>query len=143
MGSIDFRAIIKGIWILESNFNIGEYGLNEDDYFDVDTSYGYEYNTEERELLFTMEVSCSSNRIKDFSLSVGTLAVSEIVEGTPPEDWSSFVGINMCSIVYPFIREHIAGLFAKTGRGTYYLPVMNFQKQYMIREAAKNTRKEQ
>ena len=76
----------------------------------------------------SVNVKQMENGIAQSEMSATMVGTFEKTGETPLNDMEEFGRINGASIIFPFLREHIANLAMKAGLGPIMLPPVNFQK---------------
>ena len=76
----------------------------------------------------SVDVKQMENGIAQSEMSATMVGTFEKTGETPLNDMEEFGRINGASIIFPFLREHIANLAMKAGLGPIMLPPVNFQK---------------
>ena len=76
----------------------------------------------------SVNVKQMENGIEQSEMSATMVGTFEKTGETPLNDMEGFGRINGASIIFPFLREHIANLAMKAGLGPIMLPPVNFQK---------------
>lgn len=76
----------------------------------------------------SVNVKQMENGIEQSKMSATMVGTFEKTGETPLNDMEEFGRINGASIIFPFLREHIANLAMKAGLGPIMLPPVNFQK---------------
>lgn len=76
----------------------------------------------------SVNVKQMENGIAQSEMSATMVGTFEKTGESPLNDMEEFGRINGASIIFPFLREHIANLAMKAGLGPIMLPPVNFQK---------------
>ena len=76
----------------------------------------------------SVNVKQMENGIAQSEMSATMVGIFEKTGESPLNDMEEFGRINGASIIFPFLREHIANLAMKAGLGPIMLPPVNFQK---------------
>ena len=76
----------------------------------------------------SVNVKQMENGTAQSDMSATMVGTFEKTGESPLNDMEEFGRINGASIIFPFIREHIANLAMKAGLGPIMLPPVNFQK---------------
>ena len=76
----------------------------------------------------SVNVKQMENGIAQSEMSATMVGIFEKTGESPLNDMEEFGRINGASIIFPFLREHIANLAMKAGLGPVMLPPVNFQK---------------
>lgn len=76
----------------------------------------------------SVNVKQMENGIAQSEMSATMVGTFEKTGESPLNDMEEFGRINGASIIFPFLREHIANLAMKAGLGPVMLPPVNFQK---------------
>ena len=76
----------------------------------------------------SVNVKQMENGIAQSEMSATMVGIFEKTGESPLNDMEEFCRINGASIIFPFLREHIANLAMKAGLGPVMLPPVNFQK---------------
>ena len=76
----------------------------------------------------SVNVKQMENGIEQSEMSATMVGTFEKTGETPLNDMEEFGRINGASIIFPFLREHIANLAMKAGLGPIMLPPVNSQK---------------
>ena len=76
----------------------------------------------------SVNVKQMDNGIAQSEMSATMVGIFEKTGESPLNDMEEFGRINGASIIFPFLREHIANLAMKAGLGPIMLPPVNFQK---------------
>ena len=76
----------------------------------------------------SVNVKQMENGIAQSEMSATMVGIFEKTGESPLNDMEEFCRINGASIIFPFLREHIANLAMKAGLGPIMLPPVNFQK---------------
>ena len=76
----------------------------------------------------SVNVKQMENGIAQSEMSATMVGIFEKTGESPLYDMEEFGRINGASIIFPFLREHIANLAMKAGLGPIMLPPVNFQK---------------
>ena len=76
----------------------------------------------------SVNIKQMENGIEQSEMSATMVGTFEKTGETPLNDMEEFGRINGASIIFPFLREHIANLAMKAGLGPIMLPPVNFQK---------------
>ena len=76
----------------------------------------------------SVNVKQMENGIAQSEVSATMVGTFEKTGESPLNDMEEFGRINGASIIFPFLREHIANLAMKAGLGPVMLPPVNFQK---------------
>ena len=118
---------VKSIILVESNlsrepnFNFDNLKLD----VEIGTGVGVKDNIVSVELRVNVKQMQNDTPLSELSATmVGTF---EKKGDSPIDNMEDFGRINGASIIYPFIREHIANLAMKAGLGPIMLPPVNFQ----------------
>ena len=119
---------VKSIILVESNlsrepnFNFDNLKLD----VAIGTGVGVKDNIVSVELRVNVKQMQNDTPLSELSATmVGTF---EKKGDSPIDNMEDFGRINGASIIYPFIREHIANLAMKAGLGPIMLPPVNFHK---------------
>ena len=119
---------VKSIILVESNlsrepnFNFDNLKLD----VAIGTGVGVKDNIVSVELRVNVKQMQNDTPLSELSATmVGTF---EKTGESPLNDMEEFGRINGASIIFPFLREHIANLAMKAGLGPIMLPPVNFQK---------------
>ena len=119
---------VKSIILVESNlsrepnFNFDNLKLD----VEIGTGVGVKDNIVSVELRVNVKQMQNDTPLSELSATmVGTF---EKKGDSPIDNMEDFGRINGASIIYPFIREHIANLAMKAGLGPIMLPPVNFQE---------------
>ena len=76
----------------------------------------------------SVNVKQMENGIAQSEMSATMVGIFEKTGESPLNDMEEFGRINGASIIFPFLREHIANQAMKAGLGPIMLPPVNFQK---------------
>ena len=76
----------------------------------------------------SVNVKQMENGIAQSEMSATMVGIFEKTGESPLNDMEEFGRINGASIIFPFLREHIANMAMKAGLGPIMLPPVNFQK---------------
>ena len=76
----------------------------------------------------SVNVKQMENGIAQSEMSATMVGIFEKTGESPLNDMEEFGRINGASIIFPFLREHIANLAMKAGLGPIMLTPVNFQK---------------
>lgn len=85
----------------------------------------------EKNLVFVTEVLDYSQKYKSEIEVVANIKMVGVFEkiGEPILDVNEFGNVNGAAIIFPYIREHLTNLSAKSGIGLIVLPPFNFTKR--------------
>lgn len=125
---------LKSIILVEShlsrmaNVNFGELKLD----VEIGTGIGVKDNVVNVKL--TVNVKQMENNKAQSEMSATMVGSFEKTGDSPLNDLDEFGRINGASIIFPFVREHIANLAMKAGLGPVMLPPVNFQKLNKIKQ---------
>lgn len=125
MSQAGFKII--NIVLTESSFRRDDnFPVNEEIPGTIAVNTGY-HVTPDNKLFCVVEMDYHAivNDKKIVESKIKMAGIFEIV-GTPDLDKDKFGKINAPSIVFPFIREHLASLTLKAGIPAVLLPPMNF-----------------
>ena len=119
---------LKSIILVDShmyrkpNVNLKELQLD----VEIGTGVGVKDNVVNVKL--SVNVKQMENGIAQSEMSATMVGIFEKTGESPLNDMEEFGRINGASIIFPFLREHIANLAMKAGLGPIMLPPVNFQK---------------
>lgn len=117
---------INNIILIESNFSRINNVIFKDAKNDISINVGVSVNGKnvsvEESLFFVLKF----NDVKQVNINVKMIGLFELIGESPITDLEKFGRINGASIIFPFIREHVANLSLKAGLGNIILPPVNF-----------------
>ncbi|MFL0682000.1 MAG: protein-export chaperone SecB [Algoriphagus aquaeductus] len=103
---------------------------------EIETSVDIDVNVQvENNLVFVTEVLDYQQKYKgetEVTANIKMVGVFEKI-GDPTLDINEFGNINGAAIIFPYIREHLTNLSAKSGIGLIVLPPFNFTKNKFSR----------
>jgi preprotein translocase subunit SecB len=90
----------------------------------------------EKNFVFVTEVLDYQQKYKSETEVAARIKMVGVFEkiGEPKLDVNEFGNINGAAIVFPYIREHLTNLSAKSGIGLVVLPPFNFTKRRLDKE---------
>lgn len=106
----------------KANVNFKELQLD----VEIGTGVGVKDNVVNVKL--SVNVKQMENGTAQSEMSATMVGTFEKTGDSPLNDMEEFGRINGASIIFPFLREHIANLAMKAGLGPIMLPPVNFQK---------------
>lgn len=106
----------------KANVNFKELQLD----VEIGTGVGVKDNVVNVKL--SVNVKQMENGTAQSEMSATMVGTFEKTGESPLNDMEEFGRINGASIIFPFLREHIANLAMKAGLGPIMLPPVNFQK---------------
>lgn len=119
---------LKSLSLIESNFK-REAKIDFSSEIDNEVDIDIQHTLIDNDVIITLQVDLAGKykRKKLFKFTITYLGVFEIGnEDILPVE--KFVEANGPAIIYPFIREHIAGTSLKAGMNPILLPPVNFIK---------------
>lgn len=119
---------VKSIILVESNLSRKPNFSFDDLKLDVEIGTGVGVKDNIVNVQLKVNVKQMQNNIPLSELSATIVGTFEKNGESPINNMEDFGKINGASIIYPFIREHIANLALKAGLGPILLPPVNFQK---------------
>lgn len=119
---------VKSIILVESNLSRKQNFSFDDLKLDVEIGTGVGVKDNIVNVQLKVNVKQMQNNTPLSELSATMVGTFEKNGESPINNMEDFGRINGASIIYPFIREHIANLALKAGLGPILLPPVNFQK---------------
>lgn len=119
---------VKSIILVESNLSRKPNFSFDDLKLDVEIGTGVGVKDNIVNVQLKVNVKQMQNNTPLSELSATIVGTFEKNGESPINNMEDFGKINGASIIYPFIREHIANLALKAGLGPILLPPVNFQK---------------
>jgi preprotein translocase subunit SecB len=125
---------------MESGFRINNILLTESDFSrisnvvfkDAQNNISINVNVSTNDKNISVEETVTfvqmNNNIEQVNIKVTMVGIFECIGTSEIKEMDSFGRINGASIIFPFIREHIANLSLKAGLGNVIIPPVNFTK---------------